>query len=85
MIPLLYFLSLSGLALLIYKFMSWRYHNIEKKMKESAEKSERDRLKDKMNNVQMVCTLIICVISMLIAISFVVTLIAFGSHLITYI
>lgn len=85
MIPLLYFLSLSGLALLIYKFMSWRYHSIEKKMKESTEKLERDRLKDKMNNVQMVCTLIICVISMLIAISFVVTLIAFGSHLITYI
>lgn len=85
MIPLMYFLGLSIVTFLIYRFMSWRYHSIEKKMRESAEKSERDRLKKKMDDVQMICTVIICIISMLIAMSFIVTLIAFGSHLLTYI
>ncbi len=85
MIPFIYFLGLSAITFLIYKFMSWQYHCLEKKMRESTDKLKRDELKEKMDSVQMTCTIFICIISILIAISFIVTLIAFLSHLLTYI
>lgn len=85
MIPFLYFLALSMVALIIHKTASWQYHKIEKKMEIIGDQPEKKELKKMMDDIQMIDTIIIVIISIFIGISFIATLIAFYFHLLTYI